>query len=262
MSKKHARRSVLEWVRLGDLRVSDEAQREFKLSHAQKMASNPRFLDQLGYPAVSYRGGCYWIMAGQHRIAALRLLGFSDDDVIECEVFKNLEVEDEANYFLDSDLAKITKAFEAFRIAVRAGRPEESAMEQIAAREGCKFSLSDSTGSVRAVGAARKVYKLAPLTLARTLRILNAAFDGDPSSFKADLLEGMGRVCHRYDGALDEERAINRLRGLPSGPIGLRRKCEALRLKTGRQKADCMAAAIIDTLNSGRGGQKLESWWK
>ena len=84
MSDKHPRASRLRWVRLGDMRVSPKAQREFRKAHAESLAANFD-LEAIGFPVVSLRGGDYWIIDGQHRIAALKLNGFDDDDLIQCE---------------------------------------------------------------------------------------------------------------------------------------------------------------------------------
>lgn len=35
----------------------------------------------------------------------------------------------------------------------------------------------------------------------------------------------------------------------------------AIKLRTGHSKQQCAAGAIVETVNAGRGGNKLESWW-
>lgn len=98
--------------------------------------------------------------------------------------------------------------------------------------------------------------------LGRDLRLLRDGFAGDPMAFVADLIAGVGRACQRYDGTLDDVSAIQRLGSLRGGAMGLTRKANSYREKTGRPKDDCVAAAFVDAYNTGRGGKKLGPWWE
>jgi hypothetical protein len=46
------------------------------------------------------------------------------------------------------------------------------------------------------------------------------------------------------------------------GVKGLLQRAEHYRLTTGNYKTHCVAAAVVETYNSGRGGKHLTSWWK
>ncbi len=255
---KRRRQSEIKWVRIGDMKVSPKAQREFRPNHAADLAG--RFnLDAIGYPVVDHRDGAYWIVDGQHRVAALKMVGFTADDQIECEVFEGLTEAQEADVFLHRDARKKVGTFDGFRIAVIAGRDDETQIERIVERAGFKISRDATDGCIGAVSALRYVHGLSPATLGRTLEILGEAFRGDRDSFGANVLKGAGLVAQRYNGEITEQH-VERLREV--GTTKLRRRAEQLKLKTGHTMANCTAGAIVDAMNGGRGGEKLESWWQ
>lgn len=260
-SEKRPRASRLDWVRIGAMRTSPKAQREFRKAHAEMIAADFQF-EGLGFPVVSHRDGYYWILDGQHRIAALKLSGFADDDLIQCEVYTGLTEAEEADLFLVRDQRKAINKFDAFRIAVTAGHQKECHIEKIVQYHGCKISKSQSAGCIGATEALKFSYGLGSLVLGRTIRILHDAYDGDRAAFDSGLVRGMSLVCQRYNGTLEDDQAVEKLSHLVGGPAAIRRRADALALKTGHTKTHCTAAAIVDTLNAGRGGAKLDSWWK
>lgn len=258
---QRARASRVEWVRIGDMMVSPKAQRDFKKSQSEGYAADFK-LEALGYPVLSHRDDYYWILDGQHRIAALKMVGFTDDDQIECEVYEGLSEADEADLFLLRDKRRAINRFDAFRIAVTAGWVEECHIERLVQAEGLTISKNASAGSISAVTALRFAYDFGPRTFTRCLRILGRSYDNDRAAFSEHLIKGVALVCQRYDGSLDDEEAIRRLNALNGGPAAVMRKANALQLKTGHTKPHCVAAAIVDTLNARKGGKKLESWWR
>lgn len=257
---KRSRASSLRWVPIAETRVSPRAQRDFSKAHAEEYAADFD-LEALGYPVVSLRGDHYWIVDGQHRIAALKLIGWGDQS-IECECYEGLTEEGEADLYLRRARRRGTKKFDEFRIAVAAQRGTQCQIERIVQREGLKISAGQDDGAISAVGALETIYGYGTETFTRALRILRDSFVGDSAAFRAHLIKGMGLVCQRYDGVLDDERAVQRLSALSGGTIALTRRADALKLKTGHRRPDCVAAAIVDTINSGKGGSKLESWWR
>lgn len=254
------RASRLVWVRIGDMTVSPKAQRNYQASKASNLAA--KFdLEAIGFPVVNKRDGRYWIVDGQHRIGALKLVGFSDDDQIQVECYEGLSEAEEAEQFLTRDDRTKISTFDRFRISVVAGRDEEKEIERIVHDGGFRIAQGKRERAIGAVESLRFAYDLSPAVLGRTLCILGAAFDGDPEALTSDLLKGMALVCQRYNGSLDDSKAVQKLAGLTGGPVALKRKAEALKLRTGHSKPQCAAGAIVEALNSGRGGNNLGSWW-
>lgn len=251
----------LRWVPIDEMRVSPKSQREFRRAHAEEYAADFD-LEALGYPVVSLRDGHYWIVDGQHRVEALKMIGWGDQS-IQCECYEGLTEAQEADLFLRRDARRSIRPFDKFRIALTAERSFETEIARTVAAQGLKISQDGTDGSIRAIAALRKVATLGgQVVLGRDLRLLRDGLAGDPNAFIADLVAGLGRVCQRYDGALDDSLAVQRLAALRGGAMGLIRKANSYREKTGRPKDDCVAAAFVDTYNTGRGGKKLDAWWK
>lgn len=252
----------LEWVKLGLIRVSDLAQRQLNTARVDHLLS--KFdIDKLGNPEVSHRGGYYYVMDGQHRVEAVkRWLGDGwEDQHIECWVASDMTETEEAENFLVLNDTLNVSSFQKFRVAVRAGRPTETAIYRIVEDEGLNVSYQKTPGGIFAVGTLRRIYtRDGAECLHKALRIARDAY-GDPG-LCSKVLDGLGMLCGRYDGVLDEKAAKAALSKALGGVNGLLGKAETLRQKTGNSSAPCVAAAAVEIINRGRGGKKLPDWWK
>ncbi len=107
---------------------------------------------------------------------------------------------------------------------------------------------------------AKRVYTRSdPNSFGMTIRLIDQPW-GTPG-FDALVLDGMGLFCHRYNGQIDEERAISKLESVRGGVNGLIGKAQTTKLKTHQTLAQCFAAAVVDAYNLGA-GSKLANWWK
>lgn len=254
------RASHLRWVQLGQMRISPKAQREFRQAHAEQFASDFD-LEGLGFPVVNHRDGHYYVVDGQHRIAALRIIGFEDTDTVQCETYDGLSEAEEAELFLRRDNRKAIPALDKFRIAITAEREIECDIDRIIRANGCVISRDKVPGGIRSVGTLRKVYvRSDPETLGRTIRLIRDSF-GDPG-FEASVIDGISLLCQRYNGQLEDPETAEILQKLHGGVHGLLNKAETLRRSTGSPKGHCVAAATVDVVNAKRRGKKLPSWWK
>lgn len=251
-------------IPLGKMHISSRhAQREkINQSRVDYLVSNFD-LDKIGIPELSERGSGYYIMDGQHRIEALKFwLGDGwESQKIECRVWENLTEEQEAERFLSLNDTLQVNAFDKFRVAVQAGRADEVHINNIVKGAELVISRDKIPGSLRAVGTLKKVYKRSDgNTLARTLRIIRDSFG--ESGFDAMVIDGIGHLCQRYNGVLDEPFAVDKLGSIRGGVNGLLGKAETLHKSTGQPKSHCVAAAAVDFINSGRGRNRIASWWK
>lgn len=259
--RKATRRSHLRWVPLGKMRVSPRAQREFNPGQAEKFAADFD-LEGMGYPVVNLRDdGHYDIVDGQHRIGALRLVGFDDTDEVQCECYEGLTEEEEAELFLRRDTRRAISSFDKFRIALTAGRPTETDVDRIVRANGLVVSADQVPGAIHAPSTLVKVYTRSDgITLGRSLRLARDAY-GD-AGMSAPVIDGLGLLCQRYNGQLDDAAAVERLSKVHGGVNGLLGKAENLRRMTGNQRAHCVAAAAVEIINARKGGKRLPSWWK
>lgn len=257
--KKVEREARLRWVPIRDMRVSPLAQRELNRARVNKISADFD-LEQIGTPTVNQRQGNFYIIDGQHRVEALREIGWGDQQ-IQCWTYTGLTEEEEAEKFLKLNDTLTVNAFSKFRVGVQAGRLAECDIDRVVRAQNLRVSTDQGEGAISAVGALRRVYNQAgPGQLARTLRIIRDAY-GDPG-LEAAVISGIGLLCARYDSALDEKRAIDLLSKAHGGVNGLLGKAETIRRATGGAKFHCVAAAAVEIINGGRGGKKLPAWFR
>lgn len=253
------REARLQFVPLEQMRVNPLAQREMKPAWVNKLALHFD-LEEMGNPTVNHRDEWFNIIDGQHRIAALKQwLGNWEGQQVQCWTYDGLTDEQEAEKFLKLQDRLRATAFDEFRIAVSAGRPDESDIERIIRDLG--LTVSRYRRGLSATATLKKVYMRGGAdVLERTLRIIRDAY-GD-TGFDGAVIDGLGLFCQRYNGEAREERVVQRLSTAHGGVSGLLSRSTQLRQTTGNNKPQCVAAAIVETVNRGQGGLKLPSWWK
>jgi len=250
-----------KYVKLSDIRVAPLAQRKFLKAHAEAIAMMLD-LDKIGKPVLNFRDGHWYVVDGQHRIAALRLFGFTDE-VILCECFDGLTLKQEAELFLGRNYAKAPAIFQKYGVALTAERAMETDIERTVLAQGLKVAQGKQDGATSAITALVFVYDQGgPDVLGRTLRILRDAYGGVPGTLTSSLIRGVGLVCTRFNGDFEDAVAVDKLAHLMGGANGLMAKAYAARKQYGKPMADCVAAAVVDTYNRGHRGRKLQSWWK
>lgn len=248
-------------VRLGQMRVCPEAQREFNPSWADRLLAefDP---DKLGTPELSFRDGHYYVMDGQHRIEALkRFLGDGwEEQCYPCWVWTGLSVAQEADKYLDFNNSKHGSLYEKFKCAVTAGRPVETEIKAIVEEEALRITKKSGPGAVQAVGALKRVHRRDGADcLRRALRLSRDAY----GSIEGPVLDGLGLLTARYNGTLNDKAALQALAKAAGGINALRQRAEALHLKTGKSRPTCIAAAAVEIINRPRrGASKLPDWWK
>jgi hypothetical protein len=261
-SPRIERKGHLRWVPIAQMRVNEAAQRTYRETHAREYADNFD-LEALGYPVVNHRDGLFYITDGQHRVMALRLIGWEDQQ-IECECFEDLTEEEEAELFLKRNKRRAVRAFENFLVAVKAGREAECDVNRIVLAQGLKVSEDRTDGSIQAVTALMHTYThYGASVLAKTLRIARDAYAKDPEGFRGVVLQGLGMVCGQYDGKLDEALATRQLAKVPGGPLGLVGRAQIIKRTAGKAMYACVAAQIVEFVNQGQPTRsRLPSWWK
>lgn len=253
----------IEWVSIEKMNVTDEAQRKMRpdhpvLVHARQGTFN---IEAIGYPVVNLRDGTYWIVDGAHRIEALKLIGWGDQ-MIQCEVYEGLSLAEEAELFLMRDDRRAIGSMEKFKIAVTAGRGEESEINQAVSKLDLKVAFyPGQKGAIHATGTLRKVWRRGgEVTLVTTLSTIRDAFG--TAGLTATMIDGLSLVMQRYDSRLDRERLIARLCAVHGGVNGVLNRAHVLNKQTGNQMSHCVAATIVSIYNAGSAGAKLTDWWR
>lgn len=250
----------LRWVPLERMRVNPLAQREVRPLWVAKLAA-AFDVERMGTPTVSNRGDWFYLGDGQHRIEALKIwLGSWEGQQVQCWCYEGLSEAEEADLFLSLNDTLTVRSFDKFKVAVQAGRTTEGDVDRIVRASGLRICQGRGSGGISATGTLVRVYARGPAVLARALRIIRDAYG--ESGLDGPVIDGIGLLCQRYDGQLDEKHAIDRLSSAHGGVSGLLSRAGQLRQNTGSPQAQCVAAAAIDIINRGSGGRKLPSWWK
>jgi hypothetical protein len=266
MAKQPSRKpSKIRPVPIAHMRIPPAlvCQREFRKAHGDRIAAELD-LNKLGYPIINHRDGNFWVVDGQHRVYALKQNGF-EKDMLDCEVYEDLTDAEMADIFLGRDARKPIPLYDKFHVACTAGRRRERDIQRAVEANGQKIARSKDEG-ISAVGALGTVYdRSGDVVLGQVVRTINVGFGGDPMAFDSAVIEGLGLVFNRYNGRTNEKQLGLRLSTLRQGARELLRKAEAIRVRTGSQKKQCVAAAVVDLYNKSEGPRskdRLPSWWK
>lgn len=169
-----------------------EYQRDVKLSKVNKIVKN--FVpDILGVGLVSFRDGKFWGVDTQHRIEALKKLGYKE---ILCQVLTGLTYEQECYRFvlLNTGRTQLT-ANQIFH-----GRVEEKDRESLALVAMFKkyrfdYNKNNGTKDDNLIGAVSKFVKMQKVygidRVEKVLRILRNAWYGDKNSLSSAIITGL-----------------------------------------------------------------------
>lgn len=252
-------------IPVGELKVAPAAQREFRPHFADRLAAN---FDPaaIGILFVNQRDDHYYVMDGQHRLAALRTVYADkiDDLKVDCRVYFDMTEQQEAEFFLKTNYTLNVSAFDKHRVGVTAGREEDLAIEQICQMNGCTVSKARTRNAIGAVGTLRMIYRKGGAnTLARTLAVITSAYA--ENALSKEVMLGIALLINRYGDRIADEALIQALRTRPRGISGLMQTAEKLHMRTGDPRPACLAAAAVDIYNqalASRSKRRLPSWWQ
>lgn len=254
-------------VKLGELRVSSAAQREFNDGWGDYLEENFN-LDLVGMLTVSYRDGVYWVVDGQHRTHGLiswakREFGEEWSEwTVHVNCHYSLTERAEAALFLSFNKRRNLTAYDVFRVGVTADLPVPTDIDRVVRSLGLRVEKSKKPNTVSAVGALDKIYRMGDaVLLSVTLMTIREAWAG--TGFDSEAMQGVALFINRYEGRYDAARLVKKLSALPNGSRGLKQRALVLKDSHGSTVVIAHAAAVTDAYNAGaRGAQSVGSWWK
>lgn len=261
MSEMPSRNSDIGWIPISKMRISPAAQRKWSKGWSSQIAAefDP---NKMGIPVVSYDAvnDIYWVQDGQHRVEALKMLGW-DDQSIECEVYDELDEKDRAELFLSRNSVKNVSRLDMFNVAVTAGHPIECDIVRIAERLGLSVGAGGKN-RVGAVSALDGVYQTAgPDGLFLTLKVIRDAFGS--RGFEAGIIRGIGMFVQRYGTKFDEARLISALANRYGGLNALLGEAESIQQKRRYNrppKPTAIAEATVTFYNEAARSGRLAQW--
>ena len=134
----------------------DVIQRRFDHKQSERYAADFDF-EKLGWPIVNHRDGNFWLVDGQHRVGALKLLGLGQE-LLDCEVYEDLTDAQMAHIFLGRDDRRRIDTYTKFNVACTANHPRETEVRRMVEAQHLKVSRRQESGCVGAVASLLKVF--------------------------------------------------------------------------------------------------------
>ena len=170
-------------------------------------------------PKVSFRNGQFIVTDGQHTIEGRILRNGGKDLPILCKVYTGMTVEQEALLFAEQNgfSAPLTAGIK-LRAKVVGGDAISKAFLAATNRVGLSLNYDSQQLTdyrIGCVGTAFRLYKqMGEPLYCETMRLIVAAWEGKPDSFRASVLKGMMHFVELYHGEFSEERLLRALRNI------------------------------------------------
>ena len=190
--------------------IVGEYQRDPSSRRVERIVSNfdPA---KLGVLVVNQRReGVYAILDGQHRLSALRTLGFPDTN---CLVLTGLSIEQEADYYRkqNENQAALTN-YDLYLGGIVAGDPHYLMLKDTLGKFGYKASKHSAPKNVTAIAALNKITKMYGFdVLDQVFAYISAAWDGDSTAARREMLAGMAEFAARFGDKVTPEMFAKRM---------------------------------------------------
>lgn len=180
-------------------------QREVKPAKVRKIVKN--FMpDIVGIGLVSFRKGKYWCLDAQHRVRAMKELGYKE---IWCQVLTGLTYEEECFRFtiLNTGRTQLT-ANQVFHSRVEGRDPEALALVEAFTKYRYTYNKNEGGKSENCIGAVSKFVKMQKThgidMVERVLNTLRNAWFGDKTSLSSAIITGISTFLAENPDANDE----------------------------------------------------------
>lgn len=251
-------------LRVDNLRIHPIAQRRVVPATLKKILGRLN-LDAIGtIHVVRYAidgEAAYWVVDGQHRVAALVKEGFGEWQVDVCY---HSEVKDHAGaarLFLDLNTRASTHPFDKFVNEVEAGEEAAVAVSNIVKDHGFRVERFNSDGTIACVNTLKAIYARGGAhALNSTLGIASTAWGHTSAAVEGKVLEGLGLVCSHYNGELDKGAMAKKLAKYPGGATALLGAAKGMKQHRPASLARCVGEIVVEMYNKGRRAEKLEGF--
>jgi hypothetical protein len=219
--------------------------------------------ESLGVITVSERAdGTHHIIDGQHRIAAMRVIG-KDKTPVNCVLWRGLSRAEEAAMFRRLNNTRQVQVLDRFRVRIVEGDRVACQLNELLEAHGWTIRKAKAQGSFFAVSALEKVYNKPPGadidTCDAVIRVATHAWGHESDGLRAEIVVGLGALLRKYP-RLDTPKLVTELAKLEGGPLGLIGKAKQLRDIRGGLIPDAMAEILVNLHNKRRQTNRLPEW--
>lgn len=180
-------------------------QRPTNTAQVEKIVAN---FDEakLGFPIVSERDGKYHLLDGAHRVAAMRILGYT---AAMCIVLSGLSYQDEAEYFrTQNQNSRRLTSYNLFKAGLESEDEMSVKINEITRSNGFTVGMSgrnfNSISAIFALITICSVY--GSETLGETLRLLRSTWEGIANVTRREFLVGTAEFVARFGSVHFAER--------------------------------------------------------
>jgi len=247
--------SIVMDMCLNEIEVA-EYQRGVSLVKVRNIVShfNP---NAVGLLLLSYRDDRYWIVDGQHRLMALLKLGATK---WKCEVFVDLNYQQEARMFRDRNTSKKPTPANRFVADLEANDPRAIAIKNIVESEGYNISFNQKNGNyaIAAISSLEQIHEnYGGQMLRRVLKVIKKTWNGEKDSLREFFILGFAEFFKRYTNEFDEDALIKKLSITPLYAI-TRKTMDNSRIFKELPRIS-FARTVVDVYNKGRRTRHLEN---
>ncbi len=203
---------TFEPIRICDLVTDQEYQRKLSERHVKQIMENFD-LCQIRPVRVSRRDGKNFVIDGQHTMETIAIVSGSNETLVWCMVYDDLEYRREADIFANQQKhVKALTPMEIFKASIEAGSEKHIMIKKIVEQHGLEISPVYRSGAIGAVGALEYIYDHYSVEiLSRTLRLLIGAWEGSSISMSAGMLKGTAKLLAVLGTEINDSIFIERL---------------------------------------------------
>jgi len=166
-------------------------------------------------PKVSYRDGKYYVFDGQHTIDARKVMNGGEDLPVLCKVYMGMDEKEEAMLFSKQtgESARLTPGIRV-RAEVFAEDGNSIAFLNANSDLGIELDYDQERGYMR-IGCIKTAFeayrRIGEEQFMEAMRILIAAWNGDPDSLCAANVSAITHFVELYHGEYDSHRLASKL---------------------------------------------------
>lgn len=246
---KHVKDKITSTVKANDLMVDHSYQRIPSQNKIDKIAKNFN-RSAVGVVTLSIReNNDLYIIDGQHRVEALKKLGYGDQDLHAIVLF-NLTVAQEAELFVTmNDNRTKPKRGDIYRASVQAKDDVAVEIQSVLDQFGLHVAEKPGYKIVRAIGTVHKVHsKVGVEKLKETLAVLIEANGDHSTSFQAEYIEAVSCILVHYKD-LDKKRLAQSINGLGDPTLAVLKASTIATTTKPIDKVLSLASMIVDKYN-------------